>query len=163
MSVILIETNQDQTPRERSDIKGTALEQRMLGVLSAFSVTWGLLCLIGFTLNQIASPEELSRLYAPEQIAYIQDTPAWVGFGKAMTAIGLLCGSVYLLLRKKSAYHWFSISLVGTLMIMADSVLRGGFQILGGIESGVSLGMVIIGVFLFWASYSAFYEGQLED
>lgn len=143
--------------------KGTPLEQRMLGVMAAFAVTWGLLCLIAFTMNQIATPTDLARSYSPEQIAYLQNTPAWVVFGKAMTTIGTLCGAVYLLLRKKSAYHWFCISLVGTLLIMADSVLRDGFHVLGGIGTGVSLGMVIVAVFLFWASYSAFYEGQLED
>lgn len=139
------------------------LEQRMMGVMAAFAVTWGLLCLLGFTMNQIASPEELARSYTQEQMAYLNSTPAWVFFGQAMTTIGTLCGAVYLLLRKKSAYHWFSISLAGTLMIMLDSVLRDGFHVLGGIGTGVSLGMVIVAVFLFWASYSAFYEGQLED
>jgi hypothetical protein len=153
--ILPVETQQDS--------KVESLDQRMLGVLAAFAIAWGLVCLLGFTLSHTASPIELARSYSPEQIAYIQDTPGWVSFGKAMMAIGLLCGAVYLLLRKKSAYHWFSISLVGTLMIMADSVLRGGFEILGGIGSGVNLGMIIVSVFLFWASYSAFYEGQLKD
>lgn len=140
-----------------------SLEQRMMGVMAAFAVTWGLLCLVGFTLNQIASPEELARSYSPEQLAYLSHTPAWVFFGQAMATIGTLCGAVYLLLRKKSAYHWFSIALAGTLMIMMDSVLRDGFHVLGGIGTGVNLGMVIVAIFLFWASYSAFYEGQLDD
>ena len=143
--------------------KDKAPEQRMLGVLAAFAVTWGLVCLVGFTLTEIASPADLAKTYTPGQVSYLQNTPAWVGFGKAMMTVGLLCGAVYLLLRKKSAYHWFSVSLVGTLIIMMDSVLRGGFNILGGMNSGVNLGMVIVGVFLFWASYSAFYEGQLDD
>ena len=163
MSVLQIDAGDMQPAKRKQTVKGTPLEQRMMGVMAAFAVTWGLLCLLGFTMSEIATPEDLARSYSAEQIAYIQDTPAWVIFGKAMSAIGLLCGAVYLLLRKKSAYHWFTISLVGTLMIMVDSVLRGGFQVLGGIESGVSLGMVIVGVFLFWASYSAFYEGQLDD
>ncbi len=142
---------------------GSKMEQRMLGILAAFAVTWGLLCIIAFTLSLSATPQELALHYKIEQIAYLDATPAWVGFSKAMTAIGLICGAVYLLLRKKSAYHWFMISLVGTLLTMVDSILRGGFQILGGIESGVSLAMIIVGVFLFWASYSAFYDGQLSD
>jgi hypothetical protein len=144
-------------------ISKITIHQRMLGVLAAFAVTWGLLCLLGFTMSAIASPEELARSYSPEQIAYIQNTPGWVNFAKAMISIGLLCGAVYLLLRKSSAYHWFSISLVGTLMMMADSVIRDGFHILGGMDTGVNLGMVTVGIFLFWASYSAFYDGQLED
>lgn len=163
MSATLMNAEPSQDVKTDQKLKGTPLEQRMLGVMAAFAVTWGLLCLLGFTLSQITSPEELARSYSPAQIAYMQDTPGWVLFGKAMTTIGTLCGAVYLLLRKKSAYHWFSTSLVGTLLIMVDSVLRDGYHILGGIGTGVSLGMVIVAIFLFWASYSAFYEGQLED
>ncbi len=163
MSVNTLDVGHEKTTATQQVNAAKSLEQRMLGVMAAFAVSWGLLCLIGFTINQIATPTELARSYSPEQIVYLQNTPAWVMFGKAMTTIGTLCGAVYLLLRKKSAYHWFSISLVGTLMIMADSVLRDGFHVLGGIGTGVSLGMIIVAVFLFWASYSAFYEGQLED
>ncbi len=148
--------------KDTSPLNGSALEQRMLGIMAAFAVTWGLLCLLAFTLGQIASPEELALQYSPRQLAYLEATPAWVAFSKAMTAIGLLCGAVYLLLRKKSAYHWFMISLVGTLLTMVDSLLRDGFHVLGGMNSGVNLGMIIVGIFLFWASYSAYYEGQLE-
>lgn len=156
-----LEASHVATEKPANQVK--SLEQRMLGILAAFAVTWGVLCLVGFTLSAIATPEELARSYSAEQITYLQNTPGWVSFAKAMTAIGLLCGAVYLLLRKKSAYHWFSISLVGTLMMMVDSVLRNGFYVLGGMDTGVNLGMVIVGIFLFWASYSAFYEGQLED
>lgn len=163
MSARILDVRREEANEPRRSKVEKSLEQRMMGVMAAFAVTWGLLCLLGFTLNQVSSPEELARSYTPEQMTYLNETPAWVFFGQAMTTIGTLCGAVYLLLRKKSAYHWFSISLVGTLMIMADSVLRDGFHILGGIGTGVSLGMVIVAVFLFWASYSAFYEGQLED
>jgi len=147
----------------KATIKGSPLEQRMLGIMAAFAVTWGLLCLIGFTMSEVATAEDLARQYTADQIAYMEATPAWVSFSKAMTAIGLLCGAVYLLLRKKSAYHWFMISLVGTLMTMFDSLSRDGFHVLGGMDTGVNLGMVIVGIFLFWAAYSAFYEGQLEE
>ncbi len=140
-----------------------SVDDRMLGVMAAFAVTWGLLCLIMFTLSLVTDPEHLARQYKPEQVAYLQGTPAWVMFSKAMTAIGVLCGAVYLLLRKQSAYHWFMIALVGTLLTMIDSIFRGGFEILGGMMTGVNLGMIIVCIFLFWASYSAFQDGQLAE
>ena len=55
------------------------------------------------------------------------------------------------------------ISLVGTLLTMVDSMFRGGFEILGGMMTGVNMGMIIVSIFLFWASYSAFQEGQLDE
>ena len=131
--------------------------------MAAFAVTWGLLCLIMFALSFIPDADDLARQYNPEQVAYLQATPGWVMFSKAMSAIGVLCGAVYLLLRKQSAYHWFMISLVGTLLTMVDSIFRGGFEILGGMMTGVNMGMIIVSIFLFWASYSAFQEGQLDE
>ena len=137
-------------------------DDRMLGVMAAFAVTWGLLCIVMFTMSFWTSPESMARQYSPDQIAYLSATPAWVMFAKAMTAVGILSGAVYLLLRKQSAYYWFMISLFGTLLTIFDSVLRGGYEILGGMMTGVNIGMVIVGIFLFWASYSAFQSGQLD-
>ena len=140
-----------------------SVDDRMLGVMAAFAVTWGLLCLIMFALSFLPDADDLARQYNPEQVAYLRATPGWVMFSKAMSAMGVLCGAVYLLLRKQSAYHWFMISLVGTLLTMVDSMFRGGFEILGGMMTGVNMGMIIVSIFLFWASYSAFQEGQLDE
>lgn len=150
---------------EEMPVKKTvrSVDDRMLGVMAAFAVTWGLLCLIMFALSFLPDADDLARQYNPEQVAYLQATPGWVMFSKAMSAIGVLCGAVYLLLRKQSAYHWFMISLVGTLLTMVDSMFRGGFEILGGMMTGVNMGMIIVSIFLFWASYSAFQEGQLDE
>ena len=138
-------------------------DDKMLGVMAAFAVTWGILCLIMFTLSFTADVDDLARQYKPDQVAYLMSTPGWVMFAKAMTAIGVLCGAVYLLLRKQSAYHWFMIGLVGTLLTMVDSILRSGYEVLGGMMTGVNIGMAIVCIFLFWASYSAFQVGQLEE
>ena len=150
---------------EEMPVKKTvrSVDDRMLGVMAAFAVTWGLLCLIMFALSFLPDADDLARQYNPEQVAYLQATPGWVMFSKAMSSIGVLCGAVYLLLRKQSAYHWFMISLVGTLLTMVDSIFRGGFEILGGMMTGVNMGMIIVSIFLFWASYSAFQEGQLDE
>jgi hypothetical protein len=76
--------------------------------------------------------------------------------------MGMLVGSVYMLMRRKSAYHWFMYSLVGTLLVLLDSILRNGFGIMGGMETGVNIAVIIVGIFLFWAAYSAYQEGQLK-
>ncbi|WP_427454651.1 hypothetical protein [Litorimonas sp. WD9-15] len=146
---------------KRPVVKRSA-DDRMLGVMAAFAVTWGLLCLIMFALSLMADPETMAKQYTAEQLAYVIATPAWVMFAKAMTAIGVLCGAVYLLLRKQSAYTWFMIALFGTLLTMLDSILRHGYETMGGMMSGVNIGMVIVCIFLFWASHSAFQEGQLS-
>jgi len=137
-------------------------EQRMLGIFACFTVAWGLLSLFSFTMSMAVDAQGLEAQYTPAQIKYLSETPIWAVVGKAFTACGLLVGSVYLLLRKTSAYYWFMWSLVGTLMVLLDSAMRGGFRVLGGMESGVNLASIIVGIFIFWASYTAVQEGQLE-
>jgi len=105
--------------------------QRWLGVFACFTVAWGLLSLVAFTLSLNMSPERLSAQYTPSQVQYLLATPVWAVMGKAFTACGLLVGAVYILLRKESAYYWFMWSLIGSLLVTLDSVLRGGFGILG--------------------------------
>ncbi len=140
-----------------------ALEQKWLGIFACFTVAWGLLSLFGLVVSMLATPEALSSYYTAEQVSYLSATPFWAMTGKAFTSCGLLVGAVYLLLRKASAYFWFMWSLVGTLMVMLDSAIRGGFHILGGMETGVNLAAMIVGIFIFWAAYTAVQEGQLQS
>jgi len=156
MTQASIELTQEKPAKVRT------ADDRMLGVMAAFAVTWGLLCLLMFALSFMTDPEDLARQYTPDQLLYIQATPAWVMFSKAMTTIGVLCGAVYLLLRKESAYYWFMIAMFGTLLTMLDSLIRDGYSVLGGMMTGVNMGMIIVCIFLFWASYSAYREGQLS-
>jgi len=156
MAQASLELTQEKMPKVRT------ADDRMLGVMAAFAVTWGILCLLMFVMSFLADPADLAKQYTAEQLVYIQATPAWVMFCKAMTAIGVLCGAVYLLLRKESAYTWFMIAMFGTLLTMFDSIIRGGYDVLGGMMTGVNIGMIIVCIFLFWASYSAYREGQLS-
>ena len=148
---------------ENIQANSRSVDQRMFGILTVLAVIWGFLCILNFMLTEIITIDSLMQAYSIDQLKYLQDTPGWVSVAKAMTGIGWLCGAVFLHWRKKSAYHWFSVALVGTLMMMLDSVLRDGYYVLGRMESGVNLGMVIVSILLFWASYAAFYEGQLDD
>jgi len=138
-------------------------EQKWLGIFACFTIVWGLLSLVSFMLGAFVDAERLGSHYSPAQISYLSDTPTWAVMGKAFMACGLLVGSVYLLLRKSSAYFWFMWSLAGTLLVMLDSILRGGFEVLGGMETGVNLASVILSIFIFWAAYTAMQDGQLKS
>jgi len=73
-----------------------------------------------------------------------------------------LIGSAYLMLRRKSAYYWFAASLVCLLVMMLDASLRGGFDTMGASLMGISTVSFIIGIYLFWAAYSARNQGELN-
>jgi len=159
------QTNVLETPMavNVAEQASTNATQRWLGIFACFTVAWGVLSLVIFVASITATPETLSRQYSPTQMQYLLYTPVWAAAGKAFTACGLLVGAVYLLLRKTSAYYWFMWSLVGTLMVMLDSAIRGGFHILGGMNSGVNIASIIVGIFIFWTSYTAVQEGQLQS
>ena len=135
---------------------------KALGMMACFAVAWGLLGLVSFVFFVTSDTASLQSTYAPDQVAYIMDTPVWARAGQALGVLGMLIGSVYMLMRQKSAYYWFMYSLVGTLMVLLDSILRDGFGIMGGMETGVNIAVMIVGIFLFWAAYSAYQEGQLH-
>ena len=44
-----------------------SVDDRMLGVMAAFAVTWGLLCLIMFALSFIPDADDLARQYNPNK------------------------------------------------------------------------------------------------
>ncbi len=137
------------------------VNDRWLGILACFAVTWGLLGLFSFVFFIGADPLVLAETYTSKQVTYITETPFWVRACQALSVLGMLTGSVYLLLRRRSAYQWFMWSLVGTLGVLADTIMRNGFRIMGGMDSGVNIGVTIVGIFMFWATYSAYQEGQL--
>lgn len=134
-----------------------------LGIFASFTVAWGLLAMASFVMSMTMTTDELLSHYSVQQAQYLLETPAWALIGKAFAASGLLVGSVYLLLRKTSAYYWFMWSLSGTLMVMLDSILRGGFEVLGSMESGVNIASILTGLFIFWVAYSAVQDGQLAS
>jgi len=153
-----------ELPVENSSVKAPInYADKALGIMACFAITWGLLGLANLIFFMMSDAQSLSATYSPAQVTYIIDTPFWVRAGQTLGVAGMLTGSVYLLLRRKSAYHWFMWSLVGTLTVLLDSVIRGGFGTMGGMETGVNIAVTIVGIFLFWATYSAFQENQLHD
>lgn len=133
-----------------------------LGILAVFAFVWGLVNLAGLALSLTEDAQSLSKTFNPEQVAYLIDTPIWARVARALSIMGMLTGSTYLLLRRRSAYHWYCLSLFCMLAMMLDAVLRGGFSLLSSPTTGVNIGYLILTVYLFWGAYSAYRSGQLK-
>ena len=150
-----------------TSVKDMPREQRVqyndgwLGILAVFAIVWGLLNLLGLALALTQTAESLSHSFSAEQVRYILETPPWARMCHAVSVVALLIGAGYLQMRRRTAYAWFMGSLFAMLGMMLDGALRGGFDLLVSITTGLNLGYMIVGVFLFWAAYSAQREGQL--
>jgi len=137
-----------------------SLTQQFMGILGAIAVVWYLFVTLVFVLTVQNAGQNVNL--SAEQLAYIENTPWWSRMGKAVTVIAGLAGSVYFLMRKKTAYWWFMVSLMGILVIMVDGVFRGGFAIMGGAQTGFSVFLILIGLYMFWTTHNARLKNQLH-
>lgn len=151
-----------QTDDQDITVRRAARRDSWLGILSVFAVVWGLLNLVGLALSMMQTPETLARGFTPDQVAYILDTPAWVRICHAVSVVCLLVGAVQLQLRREAAYRWLMGSIFAMLGLMVDGMLRGGFELLSSLTTGMNLGYIVVGIFLFWAALSAKQTGQLR-
>jgi len=133
-----------------------------LGVLGACALVWYLLGMVALVMSLNMSAEMATSIYNAEQLAYVQNTPVWAKFFNSAGLCAGLIGSGYILLRKANAYKWYMLSLISILIVMLDAVFRGGFETMASTHFGVSIIGIIIGVYLFWASYNAKNKGELR-
>ena len=133
-----------------------------LGVLGACALVWYLLGLFALLSSLLMNAEMIKSLYTSEQLLYVANTPVWAKFFNSAALCAGLIGSGYILLRKANAYRWYMLSLISTLIVMLDAVYRDGFHIMSSTHFGVSTIGIIIGVYLFWATYNAKNKGELR-
>lgn len=131
-------------------------ENRWLGILAAFGVVWYLLLAAQYGLSLMTTSEDLTASgMSAEQIAYIYATPFWAHSAKSIAVLAGVFGSIGLFLRKPAAYWLMAVAVIGTMGVMLDALLRGGFQTFGGASTGFSVVAIIIALFLFWFAHSA--------
>jgi hypothetical protein len=134
-----------------------------LGILASFAVAWSMVQLLGFVIEMQYNAEALSAMYQARQVDYLMGTPFWANAAQAASVAAGLIGAVFLLLRRKRAYHWFIIATIMLLVSIIDAFLRGGFVIMGVSASGMALGAIVVNIFIFWAAYSAHKDEQLPN
>lgn len=90
--------------------------------------------------------------FTPEQIAWVDNFPAWANTGWALGVWGALAGSVLLLMKRAWAFHAFAVSLVGLAIAtvfqfgmgnMPESLNTGGGKAFAAV-------LWIIAIFLLW-------------
>ncbi len=134
-----------------------------LGILASFAVAWSFVQLLGFTFELQYDYDTLLAVYQARQVEYLMGTPFWASAAHAAGISAGLIGAVFLLLRRKTAYHWFMMAIFATLLTLADAFFRGGFTIMGPSATGMTTAGIIVNIFIFWAAYSAYKDGQLQN
>ncbi len=155
MSELVLTDEFDASPAE-------ARRDRWLGIAACLAIVWYILGFFAFIITVKISGAGAQALYSPEQIAYLLAMPFWVSMANVVVLGAGLIGSVYLLLRRKSAYMWYMVSLFAILVNMLDATLRGGFAIMDPTHFGISLSVIIVGIYLFWVAYDARDNNQIS-
>ena len=140
----------------------TTRNDKWLGIMASMAVAWYIFSALVLVMMLSLNENAVLGLYSADQISYLAATPFWAKFAHVISIFSGLIGSVYLLLRRKSSYHWFASCLVALMFVKLDASLRGGFDIMGPSMMGISLTEFIIGIYLFWAAYSARNQGELS-
>lgn len=141
---------------------GKTRSDRWLGIMASCAIVWYLLGFFGFVFTFRMSAETAQTLYTPDQLAYLRGTPFSVSIASVVLLGTGLIGSVYFLLRRKSAYVWYMVSLFAILLTMLDAGLRGGFKVMGSAHWGISIMVIILGIYLFWVAYDARNNNQIS-
>lgn len=141
----------------------TPTASKWLTVVAIFAIVWNLIGIAMFYKGINPDPEALSTVgYSQEQIAYTMATPSWAILANIIALLTGLMGSIALLLRHNSTYYLFAFSLVGIMTVMVDAFMRDGFSIVGGASNGLSIAVIVIGIYLFWTAHIAKASGSLK-
>lgn len=147
---------------EKSALGASKNSDRWLGIMAAFAIAWYAFCLLVFVVTISMGADAVKGVYSEPQVTYLTQTPFWVKMANVVSVMAGLIGSAYLLLRRSSAYYWFALCLAALLIMILDASLRDGFEIMGPSLLGISIIGFIVGIYLFWASYLARNQGELN-
>lgn len=122
-------------------------------VASVLGLIWNLMGAMAY-LGQAFMTDEMKAALPAQQVAFMEQTPAWVTAAFAIVVWGGLLGCIGLLLRKKWAHTLFLISLVAILAYFGYSYFMPSPTEIYGTFQGKVLPLMIIGVGIALWSFS---------
>ncbi len=125
-----------------------------VGVLG---LIWNLMGGIAY-LGQAFMSDEMKEALPAQQVAFMEQTPAWVTAAFAIVVWGGVLGSISLLLRKKWAHTLFLISLVAILAYFGYSYfMTSSAEIYGTFQAKVLPLLIIAAGIALWS-----FSGKAE-
>lgn len=130
-------------------------------VIGIVAILWNILG-VGAYLAQAYMPEEALELLSQGEQDYYNNYPAWATASFAIGVFGGLLGSIALLMRKKIAVLFFTLSLIGVLgqqiynFFLQDYIALSSASVIGPVV------IIIICFFLMWYSKAQKTNGLLS-
>lgn len=132
-------------------------------IVSAVALVWNIMGVMAY-LGSAFITDEMKAEMPPEQLALMENTPAWVTAAFAIAVWGGLLGCIALLLRKKWARPVLVISFLGIIAQMSYSFFMSNASEVYGQVQGVIMPIlvIIIGAALVLLAKSAIKKGWLR-
>lgn len=131
----------------------------VIGVLSLIWNAFGVMAYLG----QKLMTEEMKTMIPKDQLAIIENTPAWATAAFAIAVWFGFIGSIFLLLRKKMAKTLFIISFIGVFaQLIYNLFLTNAVEINGSLSLIQPLVTIGISLFLIWHAKKCIQDGMLS-
>ncbi len=124
-------------------------------VVSGLGLLWNAFGAYLYMLSKL-NPEAALAGATPAMREYVAAMPAWAHIGWSLGIWGSALGSVLMLLRSRHAVPAFLVSLLGALASFGAQARAGV------LETGISVTVLVVIVFLLWFSRNEAAKGTLR-
>ena len=131
-------------------------------VIGVVGLIWNGLGSMNYIMHTTGS-EALKESYTPEQLAFVEASPAWVTGAFALAVWGGLLGCLLLLLRKKWAVPVLLVSLIGIVgQAVYNFFLSNASEVFGSDMFVMPVLVILIGLGLYLYSRSTVRKGWIN-
>lgn len=128
-------------------------------IIGVVALIWNVLGVMGY-LGTVYMTEDIRAQYTAEQLALMDNAPAWLTGVYALAVFSGLLGCILLLIRKKWAIPVFGITLLMVLIQMLYSWLATDSIAAFGTFQGIVMPLLIIAIAIFLYFYSKGAAGK---
>lgn len=131
-------------------------------ITAVLAIIWNIMGVISY-LGQSYMTDEMRKLIPADQLAIIENAPAWAIAAFAIAVwVGLL-SSLLLILRKKLAKIGFTISFIGILVqLIYNFIIADAYSVYGNSGLIIPVLTVVIGFYLIGHSERCIKAGLLK-
>ncbi|HSX90310.1 MAG TPA: hypothetical protein VLG17_20215 [Pseudomonas sp.] len=140
----------------------SAVRPKSFWMVAVLALLWNLLGVAMFAMQMMMTPEALAAMPAEQRQVY-EATPSWLNIAFAVAVFGGVLGALGLLLKKRWAVLFFTLSLIGLLaQVIATFLVTPVWQAYGPAGLVMPVLLIVIALLLLGYSRKAAARGWLE-
>ena len=132
-------------------------------IIAVIALLWNLMGAFAFVTDLMATPAVLAETYTTEQIKFLDTYPSWTKIFYGLGTFGGLLASIGLLMRKRWALGFFSISLIAVLIQQGHSIfMTNAREVFGdGVALYFPIGIIAVAILLILFTKNSISRGYV--